>query len=520
MQLTSSANIVTSGLEFYTDMYNIQSYRGPAITNLLPNGDYAGHPTINTATNTYTGWGTYHDRLYNSATYFSIGTIASVGSVAPNNNVVTCNNHPFKTGDVVRPQTTGGGVTAGTDYLVRAWDANTFSLYKYYEVTESYNIFDSQPDFNTDNRLAVTTSMTSMWWGRPHVPNSFLYKQIIKKGFQYQDRIHDCVRLHWTSKDGLCDGMAYGNWYSVTAGNTYTISFYYRAATPNAVGKQAFVQRWVDGEATNKFFTLSKEWQKMTHTEGYGKTGNLHLYWFNSTCPVNSAIDISEIMVYQNGGSSEYLTPGTSRSATETVYDLATRYRKYPRNTITASNLVYNDDRTFEFNGSSSNLSFSYTQANPNNFTVEAWIYHTAHSTDTNVGHCIVMPYSNYNGWILSLQGTSSKLMLRSHNAITQTNPYNFTSPTGLDLNKWYHVAATDDGTNAKLYVNGAVVATATSAAATTNGTMTCYIGSWSSSIATAYFKGKIPIVRIYSRGLTANEIAQNFDSHRARFGV
>ena len=156
----------------------------------------------------------------------------------------------------------------------------------------------------------------------------------------------------------------------------------------------------------------------------------------------------------------------------------------------------------------------------PNNFTVEAWIYHTSHSSDTNIGHQIVMPYSNYNGWIFSLNGPDSKLQLRHHNFSLSNTSYNISTSSGLALNTWYHVVATDNGTTVTLYVNGLSSVSGASAASTTNGTMNCYIGSWGPSVPNMFFSGSIPIVKIYNRGLTASEIQQNFNAQRGRFGV
>lgn len=204
-----------------------------------------------------------------------------------------------------------------------------------------------------------------------------------------------------------------------------------------------------------------------------------------------------------------------TRSNTQAVLDMV------GKNSLTANSLTYSRNGSgFTFNGTSDYLSFPYTQANPNNFSVEAWIYHTSHSSDTNIGHQIVIPYSNYNAWIFSLNGPDSKLQLRNHNFSLSNTAYNISSPTGLALNMWYHVAATDNGQTVALYVNGSQVASIASATATSNGNMTAYIGSWGPSTPNMFFSGSIPAVRIYHRGLSAAEIRQNFNAQRGRYGI
>lgn len=211
-----------------------------------------------------------------------------------------------------------------------------------------------------------------------------------------------------------------------------------------------------------------------------------------------------------------FATPfvGSSRSTTQSIVDLT------KNNVITTNSLTYNSDGTFSYNGSSDYCQFPLVQTSPNNFTVEAWIYTSEHSSDTNIGKQIVLAYSGYNGWIFSLNGTGSYLQLRHHNYSNSSTAYNVSSGTGLLLNTWYHVAATDNGSIVKLFINGVSVASTASSTATTNGTITASIGAWPGASSATYFNGKIPVVKIYNRGLTELEVANNFNAYRGRYGI
>lgn len=46
------------------------------------------------------------------------------------------------------------------------------------------------------------------------------------------------------------------------------------------------------------------------------------------------------------------------------------------------------------------------------------------------------------------------------------------------------------------------------------------YVGRRAYDASAGHFNGKIPLVRMYNRALTATEITQNFNTQRARFGV
>lgn len=270
--------------------------------------------------------------------------------------------------------------------------------------------------------------------------------------------------------------------------------------------RYSFVAQWVSATTSYKRFTFNNITPSISNSSDTQAMLATYTTYGSGVNPTVRNIQLEQ---------GTYATPfvSGSRSSIQSLLDI-TQTR-----TITPTSLTYNSDGSFSFDGSSDYMSFPYTQSSPNNFTVEAWIYHTAHSSDTNIGHQIVIPYSNYNGWIFSLAGPSSYLLLRGHNYNTQTNPYNVSYGTGLSLNTWYHVAATDDGVNVRLYVNGVNVTTASSGVATTNTPMTAYVGCWAGISSTA-FAGKIPNVKIYSRALTSAEIQQNFNCHRGMYGL
>ena len=363
MANNASPSIITNGLVLHYDMYNLRSYVGPPLTNILPNGVNAGYPTYPS------GWGTYNVNQYNGNAYFSIGTISSVSS----NIVTTAANHPLRSYDVVTPQTTGGGVTAGTNYLVRKWSNTTFSLYQYNSTQDIQTIFDTAHSFiNTDNRISInSTSFPTMWWGPPHLPNSGIMKQIVTNGFQYNGRTHDCLRIHWYRADGVKDGMAYGNEPTITASQTYTISFYHRAATPNCIGSTIQLGRWTNNEYTTFNFTLGKTWQKCSYTFTTTQSGATYFYWFDVNTPAQCAWDISEIMIYQGSGSSEYVASNTTRASNASLLDLTGTYLISMN-----SGMTYNTDNTFSFPGTTTGNADLTTQSlisGMNPFTIESW---------------------------------------------------------------------------------------------------------------------------------------------------
>jgi hypothetical protein len=87
----------------------------------------------------------------------------------------------------------------------------------------------------------------------------------------------------------------------------------------------------------------------------------------------------------------------------------------------------------------------------------------------------------------------------------------------GLALDKWFMVAASFDGTTRKIWVNGV-----TRAADTPGGlhNVTSSTIQLSKTVSTEYQVGDIAGASIYNRALTEDEMLQNFNAQRNRFGI
>ena len=94
---------------------------------------------------------------------------------------------------------------------------------------------------------------------------------------------------------------------------------------------------------------------------------------------------------------------------------------------------------------------------------------------------------------------------------------------TGLiQTGQWYHLAATHDGTNAKIYINGVENVSVSSGTSSLNdsGDVPVRIGWRYQNSTINHGNGKISISKLYNRALTAAEVSQNFNALRGRFGI
>jgi hypothetical protein len=226
--------------------------------------------------------------------------------------------------------------------------------------------------------------------------------------------------------------------------------------------------------------------------------------------PSQSAFDISEIMIYQGSGPSEYVTSGSTRSATQAVFDLT------GRNTITASSLTYNSDGTFSFNGSSNTLDCGNASAissltGTSNVTVESWVNLSGYGSTSGYG---VITHKGYP-WAFLMENPGNTMRIRFY--LSNSGDVSCSDSATHALNTWYHFVGTYDGSNMRFYRNGVLTNTVAGSGTIGGGGANMIVGSYSG----AYFsQGQIPIVRVYNRTLTASEVQQNFNAQRGRYGL
>jgi hypothetical protein len=90
---------------------------------------------------------------------------------------------------------------------------------------------------------------------------------------------------------------------------------------------------------------------------------------------------------------------------------------------------------------------------------------------------------------------------------------------SGLVDGNWHQVGFTFSGTTKTSYIDGVSVGTQTTAGTLTSSFSDRTIGRFGSSTV-YYLNGDISNAQIYNRALTSNEVQQNFNATRSRFGI
>jgi len=512
----ANLGVVKKGLQLYYNREFSKSFRGEATTNLYST---VGAGALNTYPSAGNSWGTLYDRFYNGGSFFSIGTIASVSS-----NIITVSSptsifNALATFDVIQPQTTGGGVTAGTNYYFKRLSSTTFTLHQW----DATNDGSKTPEqilsyINSDTRISVNaTSFPTMWWGYPHIPNSALIKTAITNGFAYDNRYHDCLRLYFFRSDTR-DAMAYNVYPAYLANQQYTVSMYVKASSQGAIGGRMSISFYFSGTGTGagSYYspTLTTSWQRWTLTfTAPGTSGVLYSYLGNDIGTLPLTVDISELQLEQKSYASEF-TP-TSRSANTVaggggLLDIS-------GNNVNAdlTNVSFNSSG-YTFNGSANYIDLpasTFLDFNLNNFSIFTWINSSATANFGNI-------FNNFNtAGTLGVQFLTKPSNSGCRVWIGNTSHDNTVNVTN---GSWNYIGFVRDGDYVYFYINGSLSSTGTGFAAknaTPDSGNDRRIGRQTTN--TAYdFNGQISNFKIYSKALTAAEVLQNFNATRKTYGV
>jgi len=215
----------------------------------------------------------------------------------------------------------------------------------------------------------------------------------------------------------------------------------------------------------------------------------------------------------------QYAGQGGTRSATEGLLDLT------GNETIDLSRTSFDNNADLDFDGTDDEIQIiSSNWAQPGeDITVEAMVYREGYSENSAQYSSIINASNDVTGiysFSFYVSPTSNRLAGWLHSS---TDSNSFDSGYVIELNTWYHVAFTlenGDPHTVKTFVNGVEQSSSTMGqgvrfANITKTTIGAYVDrnqyEWN---------GKIPIVKIYNRALSAAEVKSNFNNYKTRFNI
>jgi hypothetical protein len=152
-----------------------------------------------------------------------------------------------------------------------------------------------------------------------------------------------------------------------------------------------------------------------------------------------------------------------------------------------------------------------------NPHTVSSWIYKQGDNTS--------------NGWVsLAAWGTNSanekRMIFVSSNSSNNNKIYtgfysnDFNWGTGVTNNVWTYLVWTFNGSSESIYLNGSLYGTHSVSNVNTVLGVNHAIGGYFDSSFISYYNGRISNFQLYNRALSAQEVLQNYNATKGRFGL
>lgn len=307
-----------------------------------------------------------------------------------------------------------------------------------------------------------------------------------------------------TGSSGNCYINGVADLSPSTTSTVWTSTFYLKRVDGTAlssVGMYLYVNGNTNVNTTVSVTSVEDGWYKAVYTRsglvaGYPTlTGMFSLgastqYYFADWQCENLAISTPWV----NG----------TRSDTQAILDLTNN------NTITASSLTYASDNTFSFNGSSNYITLPSSIGYTTEFSQMAWFK----SAGTPAGGYHIV----YGGGHAELSiPTAGQLRI----GVNTGTRYVGNLGSGLTDGNWHFVTMTykpSDGV-IKGYIDGLSVGTVATNSGNPVNSFTRTVGRFGTST-TYYTNGETPLAQIYNRALTAQEVKQNFNALKGRYGI
>jgi hypothetical protein len=163
------------------------------------------------------------------------------------------------------------------------------------------------------------------------------------------------------------------------------------------------------------------------------------------------------------------------------------------------------NDKVFISNSNSFNVA--------DNITLEMWVKLQV-AQSNNLG--FLEKYTGTRGYLFYVTNNSAKNFAFDYRNGDNTY-YRTIGTTNIQDGVWKCLVAQKSGLFSRVYINGTLEGTTT---ASTVGDMSNNVGLTLATDSNTYLNGQMGSFRIYNRALSSDEILQNYNATKARFGL
>ena len=301
---------------------------------------------------------------------------------------------------------------------------------------------------------------------------------------------------------GLTDYYGYARWipvpYRTVTKTSDTYLIHTVTAIKDGVSGLKVLEGWEDdlnlsvtgsSASTGKPSVLTVDRNKNTYWEGLAGQSSYSL-----TLDIEHSIAQGNMSIYYPKGCSD-------------EYNMTVRVHSHSGIGTTGHGLLFDGVNDYVEFAPSESLNFV-----GNKITVEAWVNTSSLSGEGGCGHQrIVHKYWDGDGhsgsWLLWIDNNWATKAFKFAIRNTDGTKYEVGKENIVEINKWFHIVGTYDGSKLRLYVNGELVAEG-NACGNIGSSESVRVGEngWAGS-----FSGSIDEVRILNRVMGADEIKQDY---------
>lgn len=373
-----------------------------------------------------------------------------------------------------------------------------------YDTGDDVNSFKGQPKTNLLTTIAKAGTNDSTYFKTNSGTETKFVPNVGIREVHYVNIFND----YYGGSGNCCPAPMHFGDFTISPGTTYTYQIIYRTSTGYANPNYMYHYEFNGGTYVTEYglwdssrqTELGDGWAHAWGTFTSNASANRFItYLFHYEYGVWNKIEVAGVMLTQGSNiipPRQFVPLASTRSVTQGLLPIISN------STINLSNVSFDTNGQMTFDGTDDLIDIDTNFGVLNAYTFEYVAYSNSGAN---------MPISSRTSTAFYKYGAYS--WRYTHGGVGGEFYHTYGADTG-----WAHWVITYDGSTISIWENGISKGTASSSG-TADFSGGIRIGSWASS-ASYTWDGKIPIMKMYNRALTASEVQQNYKKYKTRFNL